>query len=387
MDEANIAPAAPSAAVIDAPTSNTPELGTQTPMAEKPAAEAKPVEKPDAKAEVSKSAGDAVRKANEALKAKAEAEAQKPTPEKKTEAKEPEPRTRSEDGKFASKESPAEKPSDGTVQAKTEGNQPAEGRKPHHEPPARFQDIAKRDWNGVPDTVKEDVHRVIAENEKGIQKYKESAERFDALREYDDLARKNGRAEGLKDTLRQLTDIESAFERSPIEGLKKVTDHFGLNLQAVAAHIMGQNPNQQVQEAHTRIRELEAQIQHMEMEKQAPKMVADFAAAEGHERFDELAETIAVLLETGSAKDLASAYKLADVLKSPASNAGSDSQPLIPANSAPAQTQAPAELQLNPAGQKSVSGAPTGGVIPSAKRPVPKSNREALERAAARVTS
>ncbi|MCY1741162.1 hypothetical protein [Ensifer sp. SL37] len=381
-DEANIAPAAPSAAVIDAPSPNTPELGTQTPMAEKPAAPDPKADKPDAKAEVSKSAGDAVRRANEALKAKAEAET-KPV-EKKVEPKEPESRTRSEDGKFASKESPAEKPSDGTVQAKTEGNQTSEGRKPHHEPPARFQDIAKKDWDGVPDTVKEDVHRVISENEKGIQKYKENADRWEGVREWDEIARKNGRAEGLKDTMRTLVDIENAFERNPIEGLKKVTDHFGLNLQAVAAHIMGQNPNQQVADAHARIKELEGEIQQMKQAAEAPKIVQEFFAA--HEDAESYAEDIAFVLKTGIVGNLEDALEYVKRFK-PASNAGSTGQPLIPANSATAQTQAPAELPLNPAGQKSVSGAPTGGFNPAAKRPVPKSNREALERAAARVTS
>lgn len=388
MSDEAIASAAPTAAVIDAPTPNTPELGSQTPVA--PAAEAKPEPKaeakPDAKAQVSKSADEAVRRANEAIKAKTEA-AEKakatPKPEAKADTKpEAEARTRSDDGKFTPRDSQAVKAGDETVQAKTEGNQTSEGRKPHHEAPARFQEIAKKDWGNVPDSVKEDVHRVISENEKGIQKYKESAERYDKVREYDELARKNGR-EGVHESLKQVVEIEQAFQRDPIEGLKKITDHFGVNLQAVAAHIMGQNPNQQVHEAHTRIQELEAKIQHMEMVQKAPDIVAEFASK--NERFEELSPVIATLLETGTAKDLESAYKLASVLKEPASNVSSDSQPLIPANSATAQTQAPAEIPLNPAGQKSVSGAPSGGISPAAKRPVPKSNLDALRSAAARV--
>lgn len=390
-DEAN-ASAAPSAAVIDAPTPNTPELGSQTPMPEKApeapqAANAEP--KPDAKAQASKSADEAVRRANEAIKAKAEA-AEKakaaPKPESKPEAKaepkaETEARSRSEDGKFAPKESPSRQAGEEAVQAKKEGDQTSEGRKPHHDAPARFQDIAKRDWSNVPDSVKEEVHRALAENENGIKKYREDAERFEKLREYDDLARKNGR-EGVHESLKQVVEIERAFERDPIEGLKRITDHFGLNLQAVAAHIMGENPDQRVQEAHREIQALKAQIQHMEMVQKAPDIVAEFAAK--NDRFEELSDVIATLLETETAKDLESAYKLASVLK-PASNAGSASQPLIPANSATAHTQAPAESPLNPAGMKSVSGAPTGGVSPAAKRPVPTSNLDALKRAAARV--
>ncbi len=383
-EEANV----PQGAVIDAPTPHTPEANSQLPAPEKapeagsePKAEAKPV-----KAEVERSSGEAVKRAMEALKAK-EAEKAKtdaaPKPAEKVEAKaEPKPadRSRAEDGKFAPKESADPKSVEQrAVQEKTEGNQTSEGRKPHHEAPARFNEFGKRDWANTPDTVKEETYRAFKELEEGHKKYKDSADRYEKVREFDDLARKNGR-EGIHESLKQIVDIENAFQRDPIDGLKRVTDHFGINLQAVASHIVGQNPNQQVAQAHSRIQELEAKIQHMEFERKAPDLVAEFAAS--HERFDELTEVIATLLKTGTAKDLESAYELASVLKAPASNAAQHSQPLIPAESAPAQTQAPA---LNPAGSKSVSGAPPGGVSPASRQPVSKSNNEAVKRAMAKL--
>ncbi len=386
-DEANV----PSGAVIDAPTPHTPELGTQIQPQEKapePKAEAK-TDKP-AKAEVEKSSGEAVKRAMEALKAK---EAEKAKAEVKTEAKAPEKteakpepkpaeRTRAEDGKFAPKESADPKSVEQrAVQEKTEGNQTSEGRKPHHDAPARFNEFGKRDWANTPDTVKEETYRAFKELEEGHKKYKDSADRYEKVREYDDLARKNGR-DGVHESLKQIVEIENAFQRDPIDGLKRVTDHFGINLQAVAAHIVGQNPNQQVAEAHSRIQELEAKIQHMEFERKAPDIVAEFAAQEGHERFEELSPIIGTLLKTGTAKDLDAAYELADVLKPAASNAAQTSQPLIPAESASAQTQAPA---LNPAGSKSVSGAPSGGVSPASRQPVSKSNSEAVKRALAKL--
>lgn len=377
-DEANIAPAAPSAAVIDAPTPSTPELGSQTPVADKPEpkpeakVEAKPVEKTP-----SKSAEEAVKRAHDAVTAK-EAEKAKAA-EAKTPAKADEPQA-TDKTKVAAKDSQAEKPRDETVQAKTEGNQTSEGRKPHHEPPARFLENAKRDWESAPESVKEEVHRTIKNLEDGHQKYKESADRYEKVREYDDLARKNGR-EGVHESLKQVVEIEQAFTRNPIEGLKKVTDHFGINLQAVAAHIMGENPDQRVHEAHTRIQELEAKIQHMEMAAKAPDLVAEFAAK--NERFEELSPVIATLLKTGVAHDLESAYELAAALKEPASSAGQKlaSSAHTEATASPAQ----ADIPLNPAGQKSVSGAPTGGISPASKRPVPKSNLEALRASMARV--
>lgn len=383
-DEANV----PSGAVIDAPTPHTPELGTQIQPQEK-APEAKVEPKADAKpakAEIEHSSKDAVKRAMEAVKAKEaeKAKAAEVKPPAKDDAPKPEAkpadRARAEDGKFAAKESADPKSVEQrAVQEKTEGNQTSEGRKPHHDAPARFNDFGKRDWANTPDSVKEETHRALREMEEGHKKYKESSERYEKVREYDDLARKNGR-EGIHESLKQIVEIENAFQRDPIDGLKRVTDHFGINLQAVAAHIMGQNPNQQVAQAHTRIQELEAKIQEMEYAAKAPDIVAEFAAA--HERFEELTPVIATLLKTGTAKDLEAAYELADVLKPAASNAAQSSQPLIPAESASAHPQAPA---LNPAGSKSVSGAPSGGVSPASKQPVSKSNSEAVKRALARL--
>jgi len=377
-DEANIAPAAPSAAVIDAPTPSTPELGSQTPVADKPEpkpeakVEAKPAEKTP-----SKSAEEAVRRAHDAVTAK-EAEKAKAA-EPKTPAK-AEDTQATDKTKVAAKESPAEKPRDEIVQAKTEGNQTSEGRKPHHEAPARFLENAKRDWESAPESVKEEVHRTIKNMEDGLHKHKESADRYEKVREYDELARKNGR-EGVHESLKQIKEIEDTFQRNPIEGLKRVTDHFGVNLQAVAARIMGENPDQRVHEAHTRIQELEAKIQHMEMAAKAPDLVAEFAAK--NERFEELSTVIATLLKNGVAHDLESAYELASALKEPASSAGQKlaSSAQTEATASPAQ----ADIPLNPAGQKSVSGAPTGGISPASKRPVPKSNLDALMRASARL--
>jgi len=224
------------------------------------------------------------------------------------------------------------------------------------------------------------VHRAISENEKGIAKFKESADRYEKVREYDDLARKNGR-EGVHESLKQIVEIETAFQRNPIEGLKKVTDHFGINLQAVAAHIVGQNPNQQVAEAHGRVRELEAEIARMKEEAAAPKIVQDFFSQ--HDDAEQHADNIAFLLKNGIVQDLEAAYEYSKRF-APASNTGGNhGQPLIPAESAPAQTQAPA---LNPAGSKSVSGAPAGGVSPAARQPVSKSNGEAVRRAIANAS-
>jgi hypothetical protein len=368
----------PTEAVIEPQVSKTPELGSQTPVAEKPELKAEPEKK-----EVPKNNSDALKAASERLKAKAEAEKTNPPKQEKTDAKaepkdakaEKADKTRDETGKFQSTNTEAKAP----VAQEPKAEAAAPERRVSLEAPARFNENGKKDWATVPDSVKEEVHRAISENEKGIQKHKEAADRYELVKEYDELARKNGR-EGVHESLKQIREIEQTFERNPIEGLKKITDHFGVNLQAVAAHIMGQNPNQQVQEAHSRVRELEAKIQQMESAAKVPSIVEQFFTE--HEDAKDYSDDIAFVLEQGIVKDLEAAYQYVKRFKPQASNASASGQPLTQAESAPAQTQAPA---LNPAGSKSVSGAPTGGISPAAKHPVPANNREALQRAMARA--
>lgn len=371
----------PTEAFIEPSTPSTPELGSQTPVAPKPEAETK--------TEAPKSNREALQASLEKIKARdAEKEKAAPKVEAKTEAK-VEPKAEKPEAKPQEQKTDKARDESGKFQAQNAGDKPAAQehkaetaapeRRVSLEAPARFNENGKKDWATAPDTVKEEVHRALREMEEGHKKYKESAERYETVREYDELARKNGR-EGVHESLKQIVEIEKAFERNPIEGLKKITDHFGLNLQAVAAHIMGQNPNQQVQEAHSRVRELEAKIQQMETAAKVPSIVEQFFTE--HEDAKDYSDDIAFVLEQGIVKDLEAAYQYVKRFKPSASTATASSQPLIPAESAPAQTQAPA---LNPAGSKSVSGAPTNGISPASKHPVPANNREALQRAMARA--
>jgi hypothetical protein len=365
----------PTEAVIEPQAPKTPELGSQTPVAEKP----------EAKPEAPKSNSDALKAASERLKAQA-AEKEKAAP--KTEAK-VDPKTEKQDAK--PQEPKTEKPRDetGKFQSQNTGEKPvaqeqkaetaAPERRVSLEAPARFNENGKKDWANTPDSVKEEVLRSHRELEEGHKKYKESADRYELVKEYDELARKNGRA-GVHESLKQVVEIEQAFARNPIEGLKKITDHFGLNLQAVAAHIMGQNPDHERASLHGEIQQLKAQIQQMESAAKVPSIVEQFFTE--HEDAKDYSDDIAFVLEQGIVKDLDAAYQYVKRFKPQASNAAASGQPVIPAESAVAHTPAPA---LNPNGSKSVSGAPTGGINPTAKHPVPANNREALQRAMARA--
>lgn len=371
-------PAEPAGAPINVEqASHTQPLGSQTPQPEKIAVvEDKP----------SVSARDAIARAKEQLKAK-EGEAkpavkveQPAKVEAKVEAKaEPvkEPATRADDGKFS-------------VRQPAPVEQAASEPKPtqYKDAPARFDDAAKAEWANAPESVKGAAIRAVKEMEDGLTKYKANHERYEQFREYDETAKANGR--DLKQSIASVLEFEKTLKANPIAAIDFALREVGprdsqgrpISLNDIVAHVSGQSTDQRLTEAQSTIQELNSRIQQMEYAKKVPDMVAEFAAS--HDRFEELTGVIVPLLKAGH--ELETAYELAAALK-PAS---ADTKPLIPAeNQALAQTQVQPKA-INPAGQKSISGAPSTGSNPaSLKRQQPlketSSVRDSLRKAAARA--
>src|SRR5690606_3199411 len=160
-------------------------------------------------------------KAAESAKAKAD-EAKEAEKAEKAAKPEKQERSRGEDGKFAKAETEqpgqadkraAEKPATGQ-----DGEKPrqSEGRG-HSEPPARFLPEARQKWANVPNEVKAEIHRVSQEMEAEITKHRDASERYEAIRQFDEVARSNGRE--LKDSLAKVAQVEQALARNPIAGL------------------------------------------------------------------------------------------------------------------------------------------------------------------------
>ncbi|MCZ4089335.1 hypothetical protein [Sinorhizobium psoraleae] len=363
-------------------------LGSQTPTPEKVAVvEEKP----------SVSARDAIARAKEQLKAKeaeqgnapaADAKQEAPKAEvkaePKTEAKEPAPRA--QDGKFAPRVDP---------QAQLQTQQQAQPQEPkptqYRDAPARFDDAAKSKWQDAPEEVKGAVTRAVKELEDGIAKYKGSHERYEQFREYDEVAKQNGR--DLKQSIASVLEFEKMMKANPMAAIDYALREAGprdsqgrpITLNDVVQHISGQSTDQRLQAAQTEINHLRATIQDMESRAKIPQMVQEFADA--HERFEELQPVMIPLLKAGhsleTAYELAAALKPAEQAKTEAAHTG-DIHAL-------AQTQAQPK-PVNPAGQKSISGAPATGSDPAAalKRAKPigetSSVRDALRKAAARAS-
>lgn len=398
-------PAEPTGAPLDtAPVDIPNALGSQTPTSEQPEAEAKP--------EVSKTAGEAVRKAMDAVKAR-EAEKGddgKPKPEEpkakdakaqpevkaepvKAEAKpETKPTERAPDGKFAPKATEA--PAEGTQPAVDAPAQTEQGKQSNiHEAPARFDAAAKAEWANAPESVKGAVHRTVRELEQGIEEHRQ---RWEPLRQYDELAKQNGTE--LSPALERYVAMDKLLSHDLAQGLDSVIrDKTGgqMGLREFVAQLTGQQPDQAQSQSDRTTHELRQQISRLEQQLQGVTGHIQQQTAAGIEQkvgsfsadkpdFEALSGKI--VEHIGKGLSLEAAYEAAkqeatELARSlgyvPA--ASQTQQPL-----SPAQTPAPAPLK--PAGQKSVHGAPATGSDPaSQKKPPASSIREALERAKSRV--
>lgn len=369
------------------------------PINESPATHTNPIESsgPEKAPEVeapkpSASVKEALAKADAKLK-EAPKEAPKPV-EGKAEAKaekveaKAEPKPRDEAGKFAPKP-PQDLKQAAPVEQKPApvAEQPA---KPtaFHEAPKRFSDDAKAAWETAPEPVRAEIHRAVKELETGINQYREFVE---PLKPYAQLAQQHNTT--LQKALDNYIGLERALKSSDMSqklgGIEEVFRHAGINPRDWAAQLLNQTPDQVQSQQDATIRELRQQIGRLEQQiggvtqtfqQQREQSTLDeinkFASAPEHSRFEELADDIAFFMKTGRANDLSEAYQLAERLN-PAPVKATAEQPVIPATpTADAHTK----------GTKSITGSPSPGSFPAAKKGPSPSIRKALESALARAS-
>jgi len=349
----------------------------------------------EAKEKGQKAADDAKAKADAA---KDESKGEKPDDKSKAEAK-PD-KTRDESGKFAKAEKTEDQPEKADKgapeKAAAERSAPddrqSEGRK-HAEPPARFLPEARTKWANVPNEVKAEFHRVSQEYETEIAKGKQASERYEPLRQFDEIAKSNGRE--LKDSLAKVMQVERALSQNPIAGLDMILREIGprkadgspLSLMEVAQHIV-QNPQayqraamqpapQPVQQqVNPEIQALRAEIQSMRAEQTVVPLIREFS--QSHPDYHALEPQIAVILaadeKTGLSiidriygTGLSPEQKLAEAYRMAGGTAPSRSDP---SQAAPANSEAETARPVNPdAGKKSVRGAPSDGADTAADEP------------------
>lgn len=368
--------AAPVAATIEAPVtppnpveSSGPEKAPE-PVVEKPSATVK----------------DAIAKAEAKLKEEPK-DAPKPVESKidaKAEAK-PEPKPRDETGKFAPK-TPQEIQQAAPVEQKQAPvtEQPAKPTQ-FSEAPKRFSDDAKSAWQTAPEPVRAEIHRAVKELETGLNQYKEVVE---PLKPYLQLAQQHNTT--IDKALANYVGLERALMSQDMghknAALADVFQRAGINPRDWAAQLLGQTPDQVQSQQDSTINELRQHIARLEQQvggvtqtfqqqREQSTLAEINKFAEANPRFEELADDIAFFMKSGRASDLSEAYQLAERLN-PAPVKASPQEPVIPAIPADAHTK----------GSKSISGSPSPGSSPAAKRAPSSSIRDALKTAMQRAS-
>lgn len=317
------------------------------------------------KAKGEDAAKDAKAKVDEAEKAEKQEKDERPA------------KQRDDTGKFAKAEAEADKGEPekaATGQGETDKSRQSEGQK-YHEPPARFLPKAKEVWGNVPHAVKGEIARLSQEHEAEVTKYREAGERYEPLRQFDEIAKSNGRE--LKDSLAKVVQVEQALASNPIAGLEMILREIGprkangqpISLMDVVQHlaqnpqayqqavnsIAPQNQNQQRQ-PDPEVQALKQEIQSMRTEQTAQSIIAPFAAQ--NPRFHELQDDIAFFLNSGKIpaslspqERLEAAYDMAVRINPTSSVTPSQAtEKLADAKPAPSDD----------AGAKSIRGAPNG---------------------------
>lgn len=378
MTELTVAPEAPvtDSTVLDtAPAlANKNGGGAPTPEPEKPESVA------DSIRSVIKEADEREAKAKEEAddkgeKAKADAQAEV---KEKTEPK------RGEGGKFAKAEpaeaeaeaDKSEAPKPATERAEPDDKRPSEGRK-YAEPPARFLPEARTKWANVPNEVKAEFHRVSQEYEAEVARSKQTTERYESIRQFDEQARANGRE--LKDSLVKMVQIEQALARNPVMGLEAILREIGprkadgspVSLYEIAAHVAKLTPQQyqanmgqvaqapRQQQADPKVAQLEQtvqQLQSMIVQQQANPIIANFAAT--HPDYHQLEGAIANVLKSGIIEQLHGNGLTPEQRLEQAYRIAGGTSPSHVETSEQAPTPVPAkDRPVDPAGQKSITGA------------------------------
>ena len=378
------APAAPVAAPITEPVSAPNPLGTQTPPA---------VEPPEPKVEeVAKTPREALQKAMEKVKAGQEDVKAEPKPVKEPVAAKAEPQKPAEPVKAAAERAP-----DGKFAPKAVEGQPVAETPPAakpepgsiHEAPARFDAAAKAEWANAPESVKGAVHRTVREMEAGLEEHRQ---RWEPIKRYDDMAKQYGT--DLPAALDRYVAMDTMLSEDLAQGIDSIIrDKTGnqMGLREFVGQLMGQQPDQSQTQNDATIHSLRQQITNLErqlggvtshIQTQTQRSIETDVSSFAQDKADFEALSPKIVEHIRAGKDLPAAYEAAKTeMAELARSLGfvpAQTQPLSPAPTAPT---------LKPAGQKSISGAPSTGSDPASQRkdaPIP-SIREALKRGMARA--
>lgn len=287
---------------------------------------------------------------------KPEAKDEKPEPAMADAKPEPkEARAAADEGDDAPKpEAKGEPAKDASAEEKPDEK---DGGTKFHEPPKTFLPDSKDVWRNVPRSVRRDIDTMVREHEEVVARTQQDVASYDRLRDYDQLARTNGR--DLRESLERVNQVENLMARNPIAGLNAILMEIGprkadgqpVSLYEVAQHIVEQGPQgyqqmmaqaqqqaqPQQQPQNPEVQQLRQQLAQMQEDQLKATVLEPFKAK--HPRFDELKDDIAFFLKSGKVpaslshiERLAAAYDMAERINpssraAPAPTANDDAGP------------------------------------------------------------
>lgn len=327
---------------------------------------------------------EAVRKAAEDVAAPKAAE--KPAKEVKPKAEPVEdkkPEQPRENGKFKAREPEAypdqETQETSEAQAKEaeagrdgDETRPSEGRE--DAPPARFLPRAKEKWAEADPDIRSEVKRMEAEFQKGREVFEEDRTFRKELREFEDMAKEHGTT--VKDALKNYTAIDNLLKTNPVAGVERILASIGITPQQYADYVQNapaEAPaDPKVSQLEQTVRQLQQQLQGVTQQSQESQqqaqlskvqtdIIAPFRASLGvNDRYEELEPDIAFFLNSDKVPSTLSAQRRLEVAYDMAERINPAS---YPERLKPATPDRP----LNPAGKRSIRGAPGAGTSVSPK--------------------
>lgn len=258
------------------------------------------------------------------------AEAEKPVAEKpEAEPAKAEEATTPEEAKPEVEKPAAPAKAEGDAEEKSDGTK-------YQEPPKNFLPDSREHWRNTPRSVRRDIDTLVQTHEAEKARLTEAAQRYDRLRDFDQLAQSNGR--DLRESLERVNQLENLMQRSPLAGLNAILMEIGprkadgqpVSLYEVAQHIIEQGPQgyqqlmaqasqqpQQQQQANPEVETLKSELQAIKEQQLNQSVIEPFKAK--HPRFDELKQDIAFFLQSGKipqtlshVERLAAAYDMAE---------------------------------------------------------------------------
>lgn len=245
--------------------------------------------------------------------------------------------------------------------------------------PKRFLPDAKETWRNTPRAVQRDVANMLRQHEQEVERFREVSQRYDSIREYDELAKSNGR--DLRESLAKISEVEDLMQANPYAGLNAILQEIGPKrpdgsaptLFEVAEYIVRAGPDKWQQlvaqrpandqpaqkQVDPEVQQLKQELTQIKQQQLTASVIEPFKAA--NPRYEELREDIAFFLKSGKIpaslsmpERLAAAYDMAERINPPSDYEA----PRQPANLDPANRVAP-----DSSGSKSIKSAP-GSVSP-----------------------